>query len=159
EVQMYLFLPLLYLFCRVRSGLWALAIWCASIPIAIVQINLSGRLNVLEYAPCFLGGVVAWRLVRQFQTRSLPAWLWPIAMAACAPVWMLAPQEHARLQRWLFCLILGAAIPWFKEISWKFLTRAAHLIAKYSYGIYLSHPGVLFWGHGLRAHDPRVPPA
>jgi peptidoglycan/LPS O-acetylase OafA/YrhL len=47
--------------------------------------------------------------------------------------------------RWVFCLVLGLAIPWFQEITVRPLTRALHVIAKYSYGIYLSHVAILLY--------------
>jgi len=41
--------------------------------------------------------------------------------------------------RWLFCLMLGVTIPFFKEISFIGVRLVANTIAKYSYGIYLTH--------------------
>jgi peptidoglycan/LPS O-acetylase OafA/YrhL len=41
--------------------------------------------------------------------------------------------------RWVFCLILGITIPFFAEISFTSARVVANTIAKYSYGIYLTH--------------------
>jgi peptidoglycan/LPS O-acetylase OafA/YrhL len=43
------------------------------------------------------------------------------------------------LYRWAFCIALGWAILCFREIDWTWLTVLAKLVARYSYGIYLSH--------------------
>ena len=51
--------------------------------------------------------------------------------------------------RWLFCLSLGLTIPWFQEIRLRPLKVAAHFVAKYSYGIYLSHLGLIMWSSAL----------
>jgi peptidoglycan/LPS O-acetylase OafA/YrhL len=51
--------------------------------------------------------------------------------------------------RWLFCLGLGLTIPWFQEIQFPPLKVTAHFVAKYSYGIYLSHIAVIMWASGL----------
>jgi peptidoglycan/LPS O-acetylase OafA/YrhL len=51
--------------------------------------------------------------------------------------------------RWAFCLVLGLAIPWFQEISFRPVQVAAHVVAKYSYGIYLSHIAVISWTFAL----------
>jgi peptidoglycan/LPS O-acetylase OafA/YrhL len=45
--------------------------------------------------------------------------------------------------RWAFGLLLGLAIPQFGEIPWTWLKKVCKTIAKYSYGIYLSHMFVM----------------
>jgi peptidoglycan/LPS O-acetylase OafA/YrhL len=45
--------------------------------------------------------------------------------------------------RWAFCLIVGSLIPWFKETSGAWLNAVSKNIAKYSYGIHLSHMPVM----------------
>jgi peptidoglycan/LPS O-acetylase OafA/YrhL len=45
--------------------------------------------------------------------------------------------------RWGFCLALGLLIPWFQEMRLGPFNRLAHILAKYSYGIYLAHPALL----------------
>jgi peptidoglycan/LPS O-acetylase OafA/YrhL len=51
--------------------------------------------------------------------------------------------------RWAFCLALGLAIPLFQEIPFQPLHAVAHVVAKYSYGIYLSHIAILMWVFSL----------
>jgi peptidoglycan/LPS O-acetylase OafA/YrhL len=52
---------------------------------------------------------------------------------------MTTTNRSAPLHVAMFGLALGLAIPLFAEVSWAPLRRAAHLVARYSYGIYLSH--------------------
>jgi peptidoglycan/LPS O-acetylase OafA/YrhL len=40
---------------------------------------------------------------------------------------------------WFVCLLLGLAVPYFAQISTRWLTESSHLVAKYSYSIYLVH--------------------
>jgi peptidoglycan/LPS O-acetylase OafA/YrhL len=142
EVQMYVVLPLLFRWGQRRSGWWALGLWTASVPVAVLQLQTVGRLNVLSYVPCFLGGVLAWRLI----DRTLPRWngrWWPLALAATTLIWLLGGREHEMYRRWIFCITLGAVIPLFHDLSENWLTICAKQIAQYSYGIYLSHVVIL----------------
>jgi len=47
--------------------------------------------------------------------------------------------EPGWVVRWAACLILGIAIPRFVPLKNQWLVAASHTIAKYSYGIYLTH--------------------
>jgi len=157
EVQMYIFLPFLFFFCKKRSVAYPAGFWFASIALAILQSKLTPRLNVFSYVPCFLGGVIAWRLIRQFETCRFSGWLWPIGMAASTSIWMTSTLAHDMVYRWLFGIGLGLTIPWFRELSWKPLNIFSHVIAKYSYGIYLSHPvAMLFSFSRLQSYHPAV---
>jgi peptidoglycan/LPS O-acetylase OafA/YrhL len=138
EVQMYIALPILFVVFRKRPLAWLFALWVVTVPIALVQPRISGRLDVVGYVPCFLGGVLAWRMSQSVKPK-LPGWLWPLGFAAVCPVWMLASRQYNMFYRWAFCLVLGSAIPWFRQVDWNWLTVPAKLVARYSYGIYLSH--------------------
>jgi peptidoglycan/LPS O-acetylase OafA/YrhL len=53
---------------------------------------------------------------------------------------------------WTLCLILGLGIPWFGEIQTPWLRLVSHRVAKYSYGIYLSHQFCIWYvDHPLAA--------
>jgi len=138
EVQMYVALPILFVVFRKRPLMWLFALWVATIPIALIQPHVSGRLDVLGYVPCFLGGVLAWRISHLYKPK-LPGWLWPLGFVVVCPVWMSASRQYNMFYRWAFCIVLGCVIPWFRDITWKWLTVPAKLVARYSYGIYLSH--------------------
>ena len=141
EVQMYLFLPVLFLLLRRRPLRWPLALWALSVPLALLQPLVSARLNVIEFAPCFLAGVLAWRLQGR---ERLPGWLWPLLLAlACAGFVAYAEPRANNYGRWVVCLAVGLLLPWMREMSAPWLNRASKFIAKYSYGIYLFHPPLM----------------
>src|SRR5207302_4296539 len=136
EVQMYLFLPSLFLFVRrdmsVRPllGLWAIAV-----VLGLLQPLVSDRLTIVSFIPSFFPGIIAYRLSATTWPRW-PSYLWPICLAAVATLFVLSRPD---LHGWVPCLLTGLAIPRFKEVSLVWVRRAAHLIARYSYGIYLTH--------------------
>ncbi len=153
EVQMYVTLPFLFLLGR-RWGLCGLMpLWILSVPLAMLQLHYTQRLNMLGFAPCFIGGVISWNLSTRVP-RRLPGWLWPFAFVATWPVFFAAQHETDMPFRWAFCFLLGLSIPWFQEINCAPLQWLAHVLAKYSYGVYLSHIGVILWCFSLPV--PRV---
>ncbi len=144
EMQMYVVLPVAFLLSRSRFVPFAFGLWALSVPVAIIEPHVSARLSVLAYAPCFLAGVVAWRLSREFP-RKIPGWLWPFAFMATWGIFLIATRESNMYYRWAFSLCLGVVLPFFAEIPFEWLRKTAHLIAKYSYGIYLSHFGIILF--------------
>ncbi|WP_431475840.1 acyltransferase family protein [Massilia eburnea] len=141
EVQMYLLLPALFLLLRRKSLRWPLALWAVSVPLALLQPLVSARLNVIEFAPCFLAGVLAWRLQGR---ERLPGWLWPVLLALASAGFVAYAEPRANnYGRWLVCLAVGLAIPCLREMQAPRLNRASKFIAKYSYGIYLFHPPLM----------------
>jgi peptidoglycan/LPS O-acetylase OafA/YrhL len=77
--------------------------------------------------------------MRHSYTAWLPGWLWPLAMAAASMVWMTSTDKYLPFHIAAFGLCLGLAIPLFHEIPWSSVKAASRIIARYSYGIYLSH--------------------
>jgi peptidoglycan/LPS O-acetylase OafA/YrhL len=144
EMQMYVVLPVAFLLCRGRPVPFALGLWALSIPIAIAQPHVIGRLTVLAFAPCFLAGVVAWRLSLRVR-RSMPGWLWPVVFAVTWAIFLLSSRESVMYFRWAFSLCLGIALPFFAELQFNWLRKLAHVVAKYSYGIYLSHYAIILF--------------
>lgn len=144
EVQMYIILPFLFLLGRARSTGAILFLWVLSVPLAILQMHTIARLSVLAYAPCFIAGVIAWKLSLKIK-RRFSGWLWPFAFMATWPLFFVATHENTMYLRWAFCLGLGLTIPCFQEIHFGPLNIIAHLVAKYSFGIYLSHVAVIMW--------------
>jgi peptidoglycan/LPS O-acetylase OafA/YrhL len=139
EVEMYVVLPLLFLIFRNRPVKLLAATWGVFVVLAFVQPSLGDRFLILRYVPCFLGGVVAWRLMRERDRVTLPAWLWPLAIAATSLIWMMATEKFLPLGIAAFGLCLGLVIPLFREIHWSAATRVSRTMARYSYGIYLVH--------------------
>ncbi len=161
EVQMYCLLPLVFLtvawslrravFLQIAATLASFAIVWAT---GHWGIPLRG-LATLRFAPCFLSGVLAYALAEKIRPRLSGA-LWPFFIVAGLCVYCAGgawatngrPPLEATLPGtlcgWAVCLVLGLAIPHFREIRFRWARRACHQVAKYSYGIYLTHVPV-FW--------------
>jgi peptidoglycan/LPS O-acetylase OafA/YrhL len=144
EVQMYIFLP--FLFMRVRKGRGAtrlvLILWVIFVIVAVGRnLLLAGtappyvvrRLSLLQYVPNFLPGIIAFTIPPVQRIRS-SLWLPFILLLVTAFVLWPTPAMG-----WALCLLLGFAVPVFAEITTGWLRRLSHRIATYSYGIYLSH--------------------
>ena len=151
EVQMYLFLPLLFTWIqRKRNFLTLLALWTASVFAAWAQLRLPvlDRASLLRFVPCFLPGIIAIALPRIPRLRS---YLWPIFILGLVAAFTINPVLQ---MGWGLCLLLGLLIPFFGEIQTKWLRMMSHRIATYSYGIYISHQFCIWLAFGvLAAHS------
>ena len=137
ELEMYLLLPAIFLFLRRSRWTWQLGVALAvvvSVCTAIVQ--SSATRNLAFYAPCFLAGILAYEL-RSYRRGKVPSWLWPVFVGGLAVVYLKSAMT--RWDEWLVCLMLGLAIPVFARITSRAVNKTSDLIAKYSYGIYLTH--------------------
>jgi peptidoglycan/LPS O-acetylase OafA/YrhL len=172
ELQMYLVLPFIWAAIRLSKSampvIWLLlgvvlirAVACSIGPHNFVFIGFKihiGQLNLIRFVPCFLSGVVAYKMAQFVHGRN-PSAIWPAFVIGIVVIWTLLFDRLYRSDFLVealsdaFCLVVGAAIPLFKEMPRSVLTSLAHQMAKYSYGIYLSHPliiGALFgWHNGL----------
>ena len=134
EVQMYLVLPILFLW-RKRSlwrllGLWMICGLLGHFPQTIPGL---AWFTLLLFIPNFLPGVMAFSLPPR---RILPSFLWPIFILLLAAVFLWIPSRRMGAE---LCLLLGIALPRFQEITFRPLQLVSHRIATYSYGIYLGH--------------------
>ena len=138
EVQMYLILPILFL---MLSGLRSSA---RLIPVYIIGGLLSLRHPVFRYLPCFLAGVIAYKLLGIVRPR-LSAWLWCPAVICVVVLYVrMGPfSETSWFKDDLICLTIGALIPLFQKTAGPITAIASHL-AKYSYGIYLCHVPIMW---------------
>lgn len=152
EVQMYLALPAIYRLTQKRRPLFYLAVIWILAAISSLQLhrvyahffgpdyNDSLHSPAPWFVPCFLGGVCAFVLSKR-KHLSLP---WPLLAAlflAFIPLIYYFPFRHAD---WIGCTVLGCLLPQFRDLQVPWLRQASHLIAKYSYGIYLSHCPLLW---------------
>jgi peptidoglycan/LPS O-acetylase OafA/YrhL len=143
EIQMYLLLPALFLLVqRLPSWRWLMALWVFAVGIALLRIPVGHNVSFFSYVPCFLPGVIAYKLAATAPPR-LPAFAWPFAVLGLVLVDAITAGHHTG---WITCLVTGLAIPQFEQLRHTFLKAASRLVAKYSYGIYLSHYLCLWLG-------------
>lgn len=174
EVQMYAFLPILYILVRRFPSLWAISlIWLGGVAIAgleyLVRSGMNSDFLLLRYFPCFLAGVVAWRLMETGK-RRLPGALWVLVLMALVALYRLEdilrvygpnwqnlihgtlrsdhqiwlPPSLDLVRDWVFCAAAGLAVPFFADIKSLWLNFITKRIAQYSYGVYLCHVPMLW---------------
>jgi peptidoglycan/LPS O-acetylase OafA/YrhL len=133
EVQMYLVLPALYaLSVRPLFALWTLA---AAASLGLFALGWSYHL--LAYVPCFMSGVIAFKLPRG-QRSPLVLFAYVAALAVAFP-WLASLGAWEEVAAWPLCLGLGALIAKSRELRAPRLAAVAKVIARYSYGVYLMH--------------------
>jgi len=134
EMQMYLLLPSLFLLARrATSARPLLGLWVAAVGLALVQPLISDRLDLGQFVPSFLPGIIAYYLTGTTR-RSWPSWAWPVFLGI---LWIAYPFSQPYEHGWVLCLLAGLALPHFRELRHGWVRRAAHELAKYSYGTYL----------------------
>jgi peptidoglycan/LPS O-acetylase OafA/YrhL len=149
EVQMYFTLPFCFVVARrsVSGVAWMLATAAFAAIAWVAQVNVPGlwRLTMLMFVPCFLSGVLAYALLRHAIVPQVSGRVWLLAVAVLIGGFFAARSYYELpMPQWAFCLALGLIIPFGREIAVSPLSRAAHVIAKYSYGIYLLHIPLLW---------------
>jgi peptidoglycan/LPS O-acetylase OafA/YrhL len=153
ELQMYLVLPALFLFVsRVKSpwvviASWWLAVglWYAAgfssgmLPLSDggIRSPMEAFLKFTRFAPCFLPGIVAYKLWSI--PRLFSGWAWPVFLALCSAVFVWFSGRQPIESGWFVCFALGAGVCLFRELPENTLTWLTKRIARYSYGIYLLH--------------------
>jgi peptidoglycan/LPS O-acetylase OafA/YrhL len=153
EIQMYLVLPALFLLAaRLKSSwsmilLWwsAVALWFSlglstgMLPLSEggIRSPVEALLKFTRFMPCFLPGMVAYKLWRR--PRPLPGFLWPVFLLLCSAVFVLFSGRQPIQTGWFICFCIGLGVCLFRELPLSPLTRLARNIARYSYGIYLLH--------------------
>lgn len=140
EVQMYAVLPIFFAFRKALPT--SLLLFWAGWVIMLTFIMGTRAFDLLQYLPMFVPGILAYQYSKSV-TPKLPGWLWPLAMAAPMAAFILFAHRSVVIS-WFACLILGLSIPHFNLIASRSMARAAAVIAKYSYGIYLAHSPCIF---------------
>lgn len=165
EVQMYVVLPLLYLVAR-RREFWPMLLMIGAALASILFYRWASsdlhripgvwRFPVLQYAPSFSMGVFAYHLLRRRTnegTLSAAVWL-PFVLACVVVTGTFVNSGNFWWMRILLCALLGVSIPLVRDSAPNFLTRAAHTVAVYSYGIYLLHMSALRFGFSYLKNQP-----
>jgi peptidoglycan/LPS O-acetylase OafA/YrhL len=162
EIEMYVALPILFVLVRCAGWRRLIVFVVTAVVLAVVYLLISNlvqgiwRLSVFHYVPCFVAGVVAFRACQLLRPR-LPAWIWPVIVLSVVIGNALIPRHgEASLysRNWLVALIVAGFIPIVAELRPSLFTSTAHQIAKYSYGIYLSHVPVLDVAVVLMRNEP-----
>ena len=149
EMQMYLFLPLLFgIACSVSR---AFAAYFAVLIAAAGVLHFTRTPNLLVWAPCFMAGIVAYQLLKK-PTPKLPAFCWPIFVALLSLIYMMG--NDSPYKNYALCAALGLGIPVFEQLRSAAITRASHYVAKYSYGIYLAHFAIIYFAFDRGEHLP-----
>ena len=153
ELQMYVALPALFLFASwVRPWWGMIAFWFSTVALWFAVGTFSGTLPLSEggirspaeallkftrFVPCFLPGIVAYKLWGR--SRVLPASFWLIFLALCCGAFLWLSGKEAIETGWLICLAIGLGVSFFREMRENIVTRIAQRVARYSYGMYLLH--------------------
>ena len=151
EVQMYLFLPVLYLlitkFKKIAPEL-ILSLWGASVLLVFALFAAHQNYHLVKYLPAFLPGVLAFTLISRAKSRSTLAAYSPaiyiIAISLLFP-FLVSAGIKENILIWPTCLTLGIILPYSSEISSPIIKSIASSIAKYSYGIYLIHGPMIYF--------------
>jgi peptidoglycan/LPS O-acetylase OafA/YrhL len=141
EVQMYVALPFIYLIGR-RYGLNGIIVIVVLACVAgRILPRVSGRLDIASYAPAFMAGVLTYFMGYGRRARPLPFIVWPLTVIAGILYFAYgAPRQWPRIvDAWGLCFLIALVAPFCRELTFKPLAQAAAIIAKYSYGIYLTH--------------------
>ena len=156
EMQMYLFLPALFLLVRAARSVWRIVlVWALSIGFGVLALRHPGIPLLVRFIPCFLPGVIAYQIQRK-KISQLPAFFWPLTIAILTVLYTAGYTEPSWWRRWTACLILGLTVPRFAQISIRWLVVICHVVAKYSYGIYLTHFFTIWFALQRLAHAPRI---
>lgn len=153
EVDMYFLLPFLFFFLRKNFAVWPiLALWVAAAGYGRANFPPDNS-SFVVCIPYFLPGIMAYVLFAKLQPR-LPAFLMPVLIAVLLSLFMIHPAWRLG---WCLTLILGLSLPLFRQIRTKWLIKASHNIAKYSYGIYLIHPfSIALAMNAMRGYNPVI---
>lgn len=145
EVQMYLVLPMLYLFVHrsaSRAPIRIVMLWCASVVLVLCVYKAGLNYNFVKYLPAFLPGVLAYAIVnggpKGISVPAAVSVIYILCVAVSFPILVVyGLRENVIL--WPACLVLGTLIAYSGEIRAPAIKQMAATVAKYSYGIYLVH--------------------
>jgi peptidoglycan/LPS O-acetylase OafA/YrhL len=146
EIQMYAVLPLLFVLYT-RKSVGARWIWAGALSTASLAFALDSTAGaILQYVPCFCAGVVTYDLTRRRAVLRFKMLVLLIGILLLAYVLSASLLHHlsfgnvaVAMNDWLACIIAGAVIGRSAPPGSASVRRISGIIAKYSYGVYLSH--------------------
>ncbi|MDQ2840731.1 MAG: acyltransferase [Acidobacteriota bacterium] len=152
EVQMYVLLPFIFLALS-RAGRQCIALIVLTVAaLALARLNYTWPPDcpVFTFFPCFMGGVLMYQLKKYFAPK-LHAWTWPIFVVGTLIYILLELRSPDLRHQWLVCIVFGLAIPHCNELRSRSVVVPSGQLAKYSYGVYLSHD-TLLWLFFVKLH-------
>ncbi len=151
EMQMYLLLPFLFLLARRSEKLYVtVGLWLATVALGTLSQHFPHLPDFFIYAPCFMAGVVAYQVAQTHASRW-PFYTWPAVLGLATIFYLQTPGlRHG----WLCCLLVGAAVPLFREMKSRWFRKSLQQVARYSYGIYLTHFVCIWFAFVALAHLP-----
>lgn len=153
EVQMYLFLPVVFILVR-QSHFGMFGVYGAALLLGIAAFKLPLP-EVFRYFPCFIPGALAYGLMkREMISRVLPFWTNPAVLFATCCIYEVIGPWSQTVGAYPVCAAVGLIIPLAKECIAKRLNSICGAIAKYSYGIYLVHAPILSISYSLPLPTP-----
>jgi peptidoglycan/LPS O-acetylase OafA/YrhL len=141
EVEMYILLPLIFFFVRRNFSLWPMLLVWGLIVMNVRSLPAEGH-NFAVALAYFLPGIMAYIAFGRWKPK-LPGWTLPIFVVAMWAVFLPKCNFH---RGWWFCLIFGLGLPMFHQMKSPAVLACSREIAKYSYGVYLTHPFALAIG-------------
>jgi peptidoglycan/LPS O-acetylase OafA/YrhL len=156
EVQMYALLPILYLVGKKHGLIGVGILWGAAVIAGLILPHISGRLGIAAFAPCFVAGVAAYFLGTKVLRPRLPAAGWIGMIGGGFAFYAAAFPSLDVIADWALCLLLGVSASLFAELQHARIKLAAAWLARYSYGIYLTHLHALWLAFVLLKNMPLV---
>lgn len=149
EMAMYVLLPMVFFYVRKNFSLWPLLVlW--GLAVASSRKVDAETTNFAVTIGFFLPGVMAYVGFNRWKPK-LPAWMLPAFLLA---TW-ISFWYHANFHRgWIFCLVVGLGLPLFRQIRSEVVLAPSRVIARYSYGVYLTHPFAIVIGFYLLRGRP-----
>jgi peptidoglycan/LPS O-acetylase OafA/YrhL len=149
EVEMYLLLPVVFFFLRKNFAVWPLLLMWA-MAVLLARKGPSDTHNFGVAIGYFLPGAMAYVGFKRWSPK-LPAWLLPLFMGVVWIAFLLHASFHTG---WIACLLLGLGLPMFRQMRAEWAIAPSRIVAKYSYGVYLTHPFAIVVGiYLLRGHS------
>lgn len=150
EVQMYVLLPFVFLIGK-KYGMRGIGVlWLGAVIATYTKLNLTASI------PCFMAGVISYFAGFGFVRRRLPFIGWALTIAAAAGIFLAFGSAFRSEVAWLICLIIGLGAPLFAELEFQPLRKMSAQIARYSYGIYLTHTYALWTAFIVMKNQPLV---
>lgn len=142
EFQLYFILPALFLLVQRWPGpAPVFGLWCATLVLALVQplIPNGGRLDILEYAPCFVAGILCYKLTKTVRA-TMPFSLWPLLLIpGLLLIFIFPPTPKNWPVAWVACFLMAITVPFIRQTRSTLIRNVSHWIARHSFAIYLAH--------------------